>query len=164
MYRHILVAIDGSDISRLAADEAIKFASEQQAELRFIHVVDEDVIYWSADGVILDSVFETLRKSGQAILDAAAAAAGRAGLRAETVLQETVGKRLHDVIVAEAAAWPADLLVLGTHGRGGLGHLILGSVAEGVVRLSPVPVLLIRGPAGNSQETPSRKGKAGHGG
>ncbi len=160
MYQHILVAIDGSDTARFATEGAIRFAKEQNARLRFIHVVDEDVIYWSAGGVILDSVFETLRKSGQAILDEAVAAAGRAGVRAETILQETVGKRLPNVIVQEAAAWPADLLVLGTHGRGGLEHLLLGSVSEGVVRLSPVPVLLMREQTGKLPATTSAKDNA----
>ncbi|MHB8549878.1 MAG: universal stress protein [Acidiferrobacterales bacterium] len=159
MYQHILVAIDGSDTARFATEEAIRFAREQNARLRFIHVVDEDVIYWSAGGVILDSVFETLRKSGQAILDEAVAAAGRAGVPAETVLQETVGKRLPDVIVQEAATWPADLLVLGTRGRGGLEQLLLGSVSEGVARLAPVPVLLMRAQTAASPATASVKDK-----
>ena len=49
------------------------------------------------------------------------------------------------MIVGEAAAWPAELIVVGTHGRRGLSHLFIGSVAEGIVRISQVPVLLIRG-------------------
>jgi nucleotide-binding universal stress UspA family protein len=47
--------------------------------------------------------------------------------------------------VEAATAWPADLLVIGTHGRRGLDHLLLGSIAESVVRLAPMPVLLVRG-------------------
>ena len=145
MYQRILVATDGSATARQAVDEAIRFASEQKAQLRVIHIIDENVIYWSADGVILDSVFETLRRSGQAILDEAVALAASAGVRAQTVLQETVGKRVPEVIIAEAIAWPADLLVVGSHGRSGVGHLLLGSVSQAVVRLAPVPVLLVRG-------------------
>ncbi len=145
MYQRILVATDGSATARQAVDEAIRFASEQKAQLRVIHIVDENVIYWSADGVILDSVFETLRRSGQAILDEAVALAASAGVQAQTVLQETVGKRVPEVIIAEATAWPADLLVVGSHGRSGVGHLLLGSVSQAVVRLAPVPVLLVRG-------------------
>ena len=49
------------------------------------------------------------------------------------------------LLAAEAKAWPADLIVIGTHGRRGVDHLLMGSVAEGVVRISPVPVMLIRG-------------------
>ena len=54
-------------------------------------------------------------------------------------------RRVPDVVVAEAKRWPADLIVAGTHGRRGLSHLFLGSVAEGIIRISTVPVLLIRG-------------------
>lgn len=49
------------------------------------------------------------------------------------------------MIAAEADAWPADLIVIGTHGRRGLSHLLLGSIAEGVARVATKPVLLIRG-------------------
>lgn len=49
------------------------------------------------------------------------------------------------MIAADAEAWPADLIVICTHGRRGLSHLFLGSVAEGVVRVATKPVLLIRG-------------------
>jgi nucleotide-binding universal stress UspA family protein len=58
---------------------------------------------------------------------------------------ETIGHRVADVIAAEAAAWPADLIVVGTHGRRGVNRLLLGSVAEGVARVATRPVLLIRG-------------------
>ena len=53
-------------------------------------------------------------------------------------------RRIATAIVEEAAAWGADLIVIGTHGRRGFEHLVLGSVAEGVVRRATVPVLLIR--------------------
>jgi len=53
--------------------------------------------------------------------------------------------RVEQKIIDQAKNWPADLIVIGTHGRRGLSHLFLGSVAEGVVRIAPMPVLLIRG-------------------
>jgi nucleotide-binding universal stress UspA family protein len=70
-----------------------------------------------------------------------------AGIKAETKLIEATppGARIASMIAAEAKAWPADMIVIGTHGRRGVDHLLMGSVAEGVVRISPVPVLLIRG-------------------
>jgi nucleotide-binding universal stress UspA family protein len=85
-------------------------------------------------------------EAGKRILAEAAATAGKAGLPADTRLVEieTLQGRVADVIVQEARAWQAALIVVGTHGRRGLSHLFLGSVAEGVVRIAPVPVLLIR--------------------
>jgi nucleotide-binding universal stress UspA family protein len=57
---------------------------------------------------------------------------------------ESLGLRIADAIIQEAAKWSADLIVAGTHGRSGLSHLLVGSVAEGILRVSPVPILLIR--------------------
>jgi nucleotide-binding universal stress UspA family protein len=55
-----------------------------------------------------------------------------------------MGERIASVIEGEARRWQADLIVIGTHGRSGLSRLLLGSVAEGVVRVASVPVLLVR--------------------
>ena len=54
-------------------------------------------------------------------------------------------KHIYDVIEEEATQWPADLVVIGTHGRRGISRLLLGSVAEGLTRISTKPILLIRG-------------------
>jgi nucleotide-binding universal stress UspA family protein len=66
------------------------------------------------------------------------------GLESESVILETAGGRAADAIVAEAKAWGADLIVLGTHGRRGARRLVMGSDAEEIVRTTPVPVLLVR--------------------
>jgi nucleotide-binding universal stress UspA family protein len=62
----------------------------------------------------------------------------------EQKLVETLGGRVADEIVKQAKEWLADLIVMGTHGRRGLERLAMGSDAELVLRLSPVPVLLVR--------------------
>ncbi|MCM2252789.1 MAG: universal stress protein, partial [Ramlibacter sp.] len=62
----------------------------------------------------------------------------------ETLLREVTGKRIADVIIEQAQQHSCDLIVMGTHGRKGFSRLTLGSAAEGVVRSSPVPVLLVR--------------------
>ena len=58
------------------------------------------------------------------------------------------GARIASVIVDEARRWPADLIVIGTHGRSGFSRVLFGSVAEGVVRTAHIPVLLIRATLG----------------
>ena len=63
----------------------------------------------------------------------------------QTRLLEADGERIASVIVEEAKRWPADLIVIGTHGRSGFSRILFGSVAEGVVRTAHVPVLLVRG-------------------
>lgn len=57
----------------------------------------------------------------------------------------TLGHSIPEMIAEDAETWPADLIVICTHGRRGLSHLFLGSVAERVVRVATKPVLLIRG-------------------
>lgn len=146
MYRHILVAVDGSDTSKLALQEAITLVKEWQAQLRIVHVVEEVTLNIDAM-YVLDAYQEAMRKTGEEILRKAEAVARESGVKAETRLLEieTLGHRIPDMIVEEAQSWPADLIVLGTHGRRGFNHLLMGSVAEGIARISPKPVLLIRG-------------------
>jgi len=69
------------------------------------------------------------------------------GIEAATKLIEIkrAGDRVTDMIAKEADNWPADLIVISTHGRRGFNHLLMGSVAEGVMRIATKPVLLIRG-------------------
>jgi nucleotide-binding universal stress UspA family protein len=65
---------------------------------------------------------------------------------ADTRLVESRGPRLGDAVAAEAREWEADLVVVATHGRRGLGRVLLGSGAEQVIRQAPVPVLVVRDP------------------
>lgn len=67
------------------------------------------------------------------------------GVKAEAVMYENLSGRVADLILKEARKWRADIIVMGTHGRRGIGHALLGSDAEAVVRSSPAPVLLVRG-------------------
>lgn len=148
MFKRILVAVDGSHTADQALQEAIKLAQEFQARLRIVHAVDVVNINLGAEEFPNPSeISDALTKSGQEILRKAEAVARGAGIPVETHLIEidTLGHRIPEVIVADAEAWPADVIVICTHGRRGLSHLFLGSVAEGVVRIATKPVLLIRG-------------------
>ena len=146
MFKRILVAVDGSHTAELALQEAIKLVKEHQAQLRVVHVVDEVSLNWPESGDF-EAFKETFRKSSRKILEKVDAEMRKAGMTAETKMLEieTFGHRVADMIAAEAEAWPADLIVIGTHGRSGLHRLLLGSVAEGVARVATKPVLLIRG-------------------
>lgn len=147
MYQRILVTVDGSDTSDRALQEAINLAKDQQAMLRIVHAIDEVNINAGAEFVNPEEIENAWIKSGLEILDKAQSQAHAAGIRAETRLLEIdkLGVRIADAIIENAKTWPADLVVAGTHGRTGLSHLLMGSVAEGIVRICPVPILLIRG-------------------
>ena len=146
MYSRILVPVDGSAPANLALLEAIKLVKSMGGKLCLIHVVDEFVM----DAAYIPSVYyegmiESLRGVGQAALDDAVATVRQHALEPEAVLSETFGRRVAEQVVTQAKAWPADLIVMGTHGRRGIRRLLMGSDAELVLRTSPVPVLLVRG-------------------
>jgi nucleotide-binding universal stress UspA family protein len=144
-YRRILVAVDGSPTSMKGLREAIRLAKDGRAQLLLLHVVNEFYAFASLDGFApgVDLV-PALREGGQRVLAKAKAAAEKEGIRAKTLLRETLGGPAAGSIVRDARRQRADLIVLGTHGRRGLRRMVLGSDAEAVVRSSPVPVLLVR--------------------
>lgn len=72
-------------------------------------------------------------------------AASATKVTADTLVIDRVGQRLGELVADVAGDWGADLIVLGTHGRRGIGRVLLGSGAEQIMRMSPVPVLMIRG-------------------
>ena len=146
MYQSILVPIDGSPTSSRGLSEAVRLGQLTRARLRLIHVVDElSFALGASEGLTMTGdILSLLREAGAAILTQGAASVKAAGLEVDTVLKDSFAGRVCDLVVAEAAAWPADLIVLGTHGRRGVGRMLMGSDAEAIVRSAPIPVLLIR--------------------
>jgi len=145
MYQRILVPIDGSDTAERALREALKLA-DGKAQLRLLHVVEE-IYPLDAEGyAFIDyaALRDVARSSGERLLAKAGEMASQAGAAVDTLLLEAEGERVASVIDREAENWPADLIVIGSHGRTGFNRLLFGSVAEGVVRGASVPVLLVR--------------------
>lgn len=146
VYRKILVPLDGSPTSQRGLKEAIRLAKDNRARLRLVHVLDETpALGMMEEGVDLEPFLRELAKHGRTILERAERLAGKAGVAADAVMAETAGGGVADAILRAAKKWRADVIVMGTHGRRGLRHIVLGSEAEHVLRLSPVPVLLVRG-------------------
>jgi nucleotide-binding universal stress UspA family protein len=149
MYKHILVAIDESDTSDLALREAIYLAKDQNAVLRLVHVVDLTPVYLTVETPYPYLEYQkAMEDAGEKILASRATRVRDAGIEVEVKLItiKMFGERTYDVIEEQSKQWPADLIVIGTHGRSGFQHARLGSVAEGLIRLATKPVLLIRGP------------------
>ncbi|ARG97690.1 universal stress protein [Legionella micdadei] len=145
-HEHIVVAMDESDCSTLALNEAIKLTQELKAKLHVIHVVDETIFNQVDEYVEFDWLWNAHREFGKKILEKA-----EDRLRSEKFdfathlieLKPNEG-RLAEKIVTAAQSLRADLLVIGTHGRKGFSRLFLGSVAEKVIRTATMPVLLVR--------------------
>lgn len=144
-YQRILVPIDGSATSERALQEAIRLADDK-ARLRVVYVLEEIFPLDTEGYAFIDyaTLQEAVRLTGERALAQAAEKTQQSGKVAETALLEAKGERIAGVIEGEARRWQADLIAIGTHGRSGLSRLLLGSVAEGVVRGASVPVLLVR--------------------
>lgn len=143
--RRILCPLDFSLYSRHALEQAIALAREFGAEISALHVF--------APAPIVEAVPAGARVGSDPLpLSAARRAALTAELSEFTYEVDAGGVVMHvgvdegdpvDVIVKTATDWPADLIVMGTHGRTGLGRLLLGSVAERVLRRTTCPVLTV---------------------
>lgn len=147
MYQHILVPTDGSVTSDKALSEAIALARLSGGSIRLLHIVDALTVAAVADGLAsyTDTLLPLLREGGQQILDDAQQRVKAAGVCVDATLREVVAGRVCDLVLEAATAWPADLIVIGTHGRRGVQRLLLGSDAEQILRAATVPVLLVRG-------------------
>jgi len=145
MYQRILVPVDGSATSERGLREAVKLASGQTTRLLFLHVVDDyTTLSEMTSAAGYEEMLKRLRQYGLDVLSKARHEAEVASIHCETLLREVTGKRVSDVIVEQAGQHACDAIVMGTHGRRGFTRLTLGSAAEGVARVSPVPVLLVR--------------------
>jgi nucleotide-binding universal stress UspA family protein len=151
MYERVLVPIDGSNPSQLAIQEAIKLAKGGATQIQLFHVVDEHLVGPTFDpsyvsSAIYADAIAAFQAQGRRILDEAAALLRQANIEPRCTFIETIGRRPAELIVEAAREWPADLIIMGTHGRRGLRRLVMGSDAEWVLRSAPVPVLMVRGP------------------
>jgi nucleotide-binding universal stress UspA family protein len=139
MIRRVLIATDFSETSEGAVKWAVEIAREHEAEVRLLHALrvpslstplvpippDLDLDLQQKATARLEEIEVKLRDSGRPV--------------SSEVRQEEPAR----AIAAGAQEWPADLLVMGTHGSTGLEHLLLGSVAERVIAIAPCPVLAV---------------------
>ena len=145
MYKQILCPVDGSDTSNCGMAEAVNLAKAIQAKVRFLYIVD--TFHPMLDGMEVGNMTEVidgLREHGKAMLEQTKVSALAQGVEADTVILENDLNRVSTIIVTHAKECHADLILMGTHGRRGLSHLLMGSDAEAVIRTSPVPVLTVR--------------------
>ncbi|MDC8640481.1 universal stress protein [Xanthomonas hortorum] len=149
MYSRLLVPLDGSATARLALDHAAALARLHGANVVLVHVIEEmkHITGFEPPLVYIHDVRPRMLAASQALLDEAAGRLRQEGIEVETVLLESKTERVSDLIVQQAKASGCDLVVLGTHGRRGVNRLLLGSDAEQVARIAPVPVMLVRQPA-----------------
>jgi nucleotide-binding universal stress UspA family protein len=144
-FHRILVPVDGSDSAHRAFTAAVDLARQGGARVRLVHVLD-DLLEASAWRFAAE-VAESSRRDARAVLERWAGTCARLGVACDTQVLDASGQRLGERIAEEAGHWHADLVVVGSHGRRGVGRALLGSGAEQIARLAPVPVLVVRHPA-----------------
>lgn len=140
MYKKILCAVDFSEPSRAAFDKAINLAKEFAASLTFVHVFQMPP---APPDIPVDPQWfrSVMDKIEGVLLSWKEEALHRGVAKVEVVMLEGSA---WDLIVKRAGEGGADLVVLGTHGRSGIKHVLVGSVAERVVRHAPCDVLVVR--------------------
>lgn len=143
-YDRILAATDFSEASRPALALACAMASDYGAELTIVHVCE--VPGFADTGPIPYDVITPLAEAATKRLDALVRSMPHIPPGAKSLVKLGAA---WEQILAVAGETRADLIVMGTHGRRGITHAVMGSVAERVVRLSPVPVLTVRSRAGD---------------
>jgi nucleotide-binding universal stress UspA family protein len=141
---NVLVATDFGAASDSALTYGREFARTFGARLHLLHVIENPLAYPGpeAAGVDLAGIQADLEAAAQRSFDRLVTAEDREQLRAVTALR-TGGTPAFE-IVAYAKQKDVDVIIMGTHGRGVISHLLLGSVAERVVRIAPCPVLTVR--------------------
>lgn len=142
----ILVPVDFSDCSRAALDHAISLAQKFDASVEVFHVYEPP--YYVGD-VLLQmpgdqsvTMGDYIRSQAEKLLDELVESVE--GVHDVTLVRGLVAGVPYQAIVDKAKSNDYDLIVLGTHGRRGLSHLLMGSVAERVLRKAPCPVMVVR--------------------
>jgi universal stress protein A len=149
MFTRILCPIDFDDNSLDALRMASRLAQENKARLYVLHVVKLTNPTVISAPLIAEETGRLAREGLDRV-----SKEELAGVEHETLLRS--GHAANEILAAEAEI-KADLVVMGTHGRSGVAHLVLGSVAEHVVRESPCPVLTVRSKAGAGEAAQESK-------
>lgn len=146
MYQRILVAIDGSQAAQLALEQALNIAELADSTVTAVFVAEHAAQMIDIGTGLLDESALTgaSAEAALATLGDARAFFEQRGVRGVTRIVDAYGEDVVSVLSRVADTCEADLVVMGTHGRRGIGRLLLGSIAEAFVRRANMPVLLVR--------------------
>jgi nucleotide-binding universal stress UspA family protein len=140
LFKKVLIAVDSEPVAAHAADIGGELARLAGAEVAFVHVIDPELVNAADTGIQPAVLAATAKGEARKLI-------GEFRLRlprqANVLEFVQIGSPVGEVVKA-AKDWPADLIVIGSHGRGGIKRALLGSVAEGVMRQAPCPVLVVR--------------------
>ena len=147
-FQRILIAIDDSLQAERALDTGVSLAHELGAYVLLVHVVNPAVAYAGAGELLATDILDDLRKQGEDLLLRARMRAGEAVAKESALLEGPAARE----IVEAATEWDADLIVMGTHGRGRVASFLMGSTAQEVLRDARCPVLAVPEPPAPDQD------------
>jgi nucleotide-binding universal stress UspA family protein len=143
-FSNILVPTDGSEYTKPAIKQAVELAKISGGKITALYVLDQTVLTNMPMDTAVMNVYRTLEKEGQEAVDYVLQTAKEAGIEAEVSVKEGTPVK---VILEESEKY--DIIVMGTLGRTGMSKLLMGSVAERVVRAASCPVMVVRCPEAN---------------
>jgi nucleotide-binding universal stress UspA family protein len=144
MYKRILLPVDGSECSKVALEHGLQLAKTLGAEVILLHALENPLTLYAVPETLAynQELFDTLKEAGRKTLESAKTLADKRGVKVEAKLLENT-KPLEAIL---ENLKHCDLVVMGTHGRRGFDRWMFGSVAEGVLRHTDKPCLMIRQP------------------
>lgn len=140
MYKVILVPLDGSTLAAAVLPHAEALAKSEGAEIVLLRVpILPTTEFISRDPSIIAKIIEDMEKQTRDYIEDMAISLQRQGIKVKGMVREG---SIPDTIIAVAKEAQADVITMSTHGRSGLQRILMGSVAEQVVSISPIPVML----------------------
>lgn len=140
MYQKVLVPVDESNGAMRALLEACKLAQNVHAKVYAVHILDYAQVAWNGNSLVNHEE----QKTKDAVIEQSKEIFEQYQIVGETEVLNNTGEKIAQIIIRKAQENNCDLIVMGTHGLTGVMHLLMGSVAEGVLRKSKIPVMLIR--------------------
>jgi nucleotide-binding universal stress UspA family protein len=138
-YSKILIAVDNSEYSMRAAKKGLVLAHQLNAQTALLYVIDTSKALGNVEaGLLPETALLVLKKEAQQTLDGLATM-----YNGDAIIKLMPEGHPTKDIIRTAETWGADLIVMGTHGRTGLSHLLIGSVANYVVKHSKIPVMIV---------------------
>jgi nucleotide-binding universal stress UspA family protein len=149
MYTRILIATDGSELAEKGVDQGLALAKGLNADVTILTATEPAVMIgsgagmaWTSSADVMDELIRANKEQSEAILSAARRKAEAAGVSCKTIY--VADRYAGDAIIETAEAEGQNLIVMASHGRRGLGRLLLGSQASEVLSRSKVPVLIVK--------------------
>jgi nucleotide-binding universal stress UspA family protein len=141
-FKKILIAVDNSTCSEIAAKTGYEMAAKFNAEVALVNIIEPAPASVNPDFTLAPvflEIYDNSKENSQTLLEEIA---NKHGKGIVTTYLSIIDTATHGII-QQAEEWKAELIVIGTHGRGGLYHFLMGSVAEHVARKSACPVLIV---------------------